>query len=134
MIKVDIFASNWVDGAFIHVYAQPRHLPECLKNDLDGVDVLFFWVYKDCSIISIHGRSPLCRNKRQLREDVVLVARSNNRCNGSMAKMKSIGDSGSPWRTPLAWRNFPPGTPFSRALEAAFTAARPKPESLQHLK
>jgi hypothetical protein len=42
MIKVDIFASNQVDGAFILVYAQPRHLPECLKNDLDGVDVLFF--------------------------------------------------------------------------------------------
>jgi len=42
MIKVGIFASIRVDGAFIHVYALPRHLPECLKNDLDGVDVLFF--------------------------------------------------------------------------------------------
>jgi hypothetical protein len=47
------------------------------------------------------------------------VARLSSRCNGSIARMKSMCESGSPWRTPLAWWNFGPGTPFSIALEVA---------------
>jgi hypothetical protein len=120
MIKVGIFASNWVDGAFILVYAQPRHLPECLKNDLDGVDVLFFFGFTKIAASSAYmDVLHFAATRGSCVRTLWLVARSKNRCNGSMAKMKSIGDSGSPWRTPLAWRNFPPGTPFSKALEAA---------------
>ena len=46
MIKVDIFVSNQVDRAFIHVYAQPRHLPECLKNDLDTSMSFFLGLWR----------------------------------------------------------------------------------------
>lgn len=36
---------------------------------------------------------------------------------GSIARMKSIGDKGSPFRSPLACFIFFPGTPLSRTLE-----------------
>jgi hypothetical protein len=45
------------------------------------------------------------------------VAKSRRRCKGSMARMKSMGDRGSPWRTPLAWLKLGPCCPLSSTLE-----------------
>ena len=47
------------------------------------------------------------------------VANSSSRCRGSMARMKSMGDRGSPWRTPLPWLNLGPCWPFSNTVEVA---------------
>jgi len=48
------------------------------------------------------------------------VASSSIRCKGSMARIKSISDRGSPWRTPLAWWNLRPCRPLMSTLEVEF--------------
>ena len=45
------------------------------------------------------------------------VAMSSRRCSGSMARMNSMGDRGSPYRTPLLWLKVGPCCPFSSALD-----------------
>jgi hypothetical protein len=47
------------------------------------------------------------------------VARSSNRWSGSIAKMKSMGESGSPWRMPLAWVKPEPCLSLSDTVEEA---------------
>jgi len=47
------------------------------------------------------------------------VASSSIRCKGSMARIKSIGDRGLPWRTPLAWWKLGPCRPLMSTLEVA---------------
>jgi hypothetical protein len=47
----------------------------------------------------------------------LLAASSISRCSGSIAKMKSMGDSGSPCRSPLACLIRFPGTPFTSILD-----------------
>lgn len=49
----------------------------------------------------------------------LLAANSINLWRGSMAKMKSISDSRSPWQSPLACLNFFLSTPLSSTLDEA---------------
>jgi hypothetical protein len=47
------------------------------------------------------------------------VAMSISRCSGSMARMKSMGERGSPCRTPLLWLKAGPCCPLSSTFDEA---------------
>ena len=70
MIKVNVLASDRMDGAFVHIYAQAQRLTKGFKNNFYDLLVLLFWAYKDCHVIGVHERAPFCR-KRQLHEDIL---------------------------------------------------------------
>uniref|UniRef100_A0A0A9HGG9 Uncharacterized protein n=1 Tax=Arundo donax TaxID=35708 RepID=A0A0A9HGG9_ARUDO len=47
------------------------------------------------------------------------VAKSNNRCRGSIARMKSMGNRGSPCRNPVQWLKLLPLVPLSKTEDEA---------------
>jgi len=94
MIKVDILASDWVDCAFLYVPNSCRMVVVASRSSLVGL-------MKIAALSAYIEILHLAAARGSLERTPCCVAMSINRCSGSMARMKSMGERGLPCQTPL---------------------------------
>ena len=97
---VDIVALDQVYRGFLEVSDQTRSAAKSRQDVLKRTEFLRNRVDEDSAPSAYNEVRILAASKGIGDRTPLSVAMSRMRCKGSMARMNSIGERGSPWRTP----------------------------------